>query len=257
VSSENQAITRTDICAVAVAECFRGDGEIMVSPMSPTSKLGAMLARATFEPDLVMTDGVNMILADNVPLGADLADAVIEGWMPFPFVFDTLFWGKRHVMMGGSQIDQYGNQNLAYLGGTFKQPKTQLLGVRGAPGNTINHTTSYFIGDHNPRVLVPKVDCVAGVGYDRAAKLHPNSRARHEIRRVITNLCVLDFETPDNRMRLRSVHPGVSVADVQAATGFELVIPSDVPESREPTADELAWLRKLDPKGVAAREVKS
>ena len=104
MSSENQAITRTDICAVAVAECFRGDGEIMVSPMSPTSKLGAMLARATFEPDLVMTDGVNMILADNVPLGAAAADAVIEGWMPFPFVFDTLFWGKRHVMMGGSQI---------------------------------------------------------------------------------------------------------------------------------------------------------
>jgi hypothetical protein len=64
---------RADICAVAVAEAFRGDGEIMVSPMSPTSKLGAMLARATFEPDLVMTDGVNMILADNVPLGADVA----------------------------------------------------------------------------------------------------------------------------------------------------------------------------------------
>ncbi|MCA9579099.1 MAG: hypothetical protein KC668_26905, partial [Myxococcales bacterium] len=161
------------------------------------------------------------------------------------------------VMMGGSQVDQYGNQNLAYLGGTFKQPKTQLLGVRGAPGNTVCHTTSYFLGDHNPRVLVPKVDCVAGVGYDRAAKLHPASRARHEIRRVITNLAVLDFETPDNRMRLRSVHPGVSVDDVVAATGFELVIPSDVPVSREPTADELVWLRKLDPKGIAAREVKS
>ena len=58
-------------------------------------------------------------------------------------------------------------------------------------------------------------------------------------------------------MRLRSVHPGVSVDDVVAATGFELVIPSDVPVSREPTADELAWLRKLDPKGIAAREVKS
>ncbi|MCA9532499.1 MAG: hypothetical protein KC593_02425 [Myxococcales bacterium] len=257
MSSENQAVTRADVCAVAVAECFRGDGEIMISPMSPVSKLGAMLARATFEPDIVMTDGANMILAENVPFGADGSKAVIEGWMPFPFVFDTLFWGKRHVMMGGSQVDQYGNQNLAYLGGSFKQPKVQLLGVRGAPGNTICHTTSYFLGDHNPRVLVPKVDCVAGVGYDRAAKLHPASRARHEIRRVITNLAVLDFETPDNRMRLRSVHPGVSVDDVQAATGFELVIPSDVPTSREPTAEELRVLRELDPKGIAAREVKS
>ena len=256
MSSDNQAITRTDICAVAVAETFRGDGEIMVSPMSPTSKLGAMLARATFEPDLVMTDGVNMILSDNVPLGADVSDSLIEGWMPFPFVFDTLFWGKRHVMMGGSQIDQYGNQNLAYLGGTFKQPKTQLLGVRGAPGNTINHTTSYWVPNHNPKVLVEAVDVVCGVGYDRAAALGATASRFHEIRRVVTNLAVLDFETPDHRMRIRSVHPGVTVDEVVAATGFDLVVPDDVAESRVPTGEELRLIREvIDPRGLRYAEV--
>jgi acyl CoA:acetate/3-ketoacid CoA transferase beta subunit len=73
---------------------------------------------------------------------------------------------------------------------------------------------------------------------------------------VVTNLCVLDFETPDHRMRLRSVHPGVTVADVVTATGFELALPSEVPETRSPTDEELRIMREvLDVKGFRDREV--
>jgi acyl CoA:acetate/3-ketoacid CoA transferase beta subunit len=80
--------------------------------------------------------------------------------------------------------------------------------------------------------------------------------AHHELRRVVTNLCVLDFESPDHRMRLRSVHPGVSVEDVVAATGFELTMPADgVPASRAPTDDELTVLDALDPTGARRAEV--
>jgi acyl CoA:acetate/3-ketoacid CoA transferase beta subunit len=80
----------------------------------------------------------------------------------------------------------------------------------------------------------------------------------HEIVRVVTNLCVLDFETPDHRMRLRSVHPGVSVDDVVAATGFELEIDASVPESRLPTDHELQLIRELiDPNGLGEQEVPS
>jgi acyl CoA:acetate/3-ketoacid CoA transferase beta subunit len=94
-------------------------------------------------------------------------------------------------------------------------------------------------------VLVERVDVVTGVGYDRAAGLPVTTRAMHEIRRVVTNLCTLDFETPDRRMRLRSLHPGVTVADVVEATGFALVIPGDIRESREPTDDELRLLAEV------------
>ena len=65
----------------------------------------------------------------------------------------------------------------------------------------------------------------------------------HDIRRVVSDFGVFDFETPDRRMRLASVHPGVAVADVVAATGFELAIPDDVPVTRSPTGAELALLR--------------
>ena len=132
----------------------------------------------------------------------------------------------------------------------------QLLGFRGAPGNTVNHATSYWVPSHSPQVFVPKVDVVTGVGYDRAALLPPSTRALHEIRRVVTNLCTLDFETPDNTMRLRSLHPGVSVDEVVAATGFDLAIPDEVPESRLPTDDDLRLIREvIDPTAEREREV--
>jgi acyl CoA:acetate/3-ketoacid CoA transferase beta subunit len=80
----------------------------------------------------------------------------------------------------------------------------------------------------------------------------------HEIRRVVSNLGTFDFETPDNRMRLRTVHPGTTVDEVVAATGFELVVPDDVPESRIPTDDELQLLRDvIDPGGARLKEVPS
>ena len=82
-------------------------------------------------------------------------------------------------------------------------------------------------------------------------------KAHHEIRRVVTNLAVLDFATPDHRMRLASVHPGVTVDEVVAATGFELAIDGDVPVSRIPTEEELAVIEQVDPTGSRLQELPS
>lgn len=246
-------VTLGEICVAAVADTFRGDGEIFASGMGTIPMLGARLARATFEPDLLVSDGEAFFVANDLPVGG--TDKEIEGWIPFRSVFDTLWGGRRHVVMGATQIDRFGNQNIANIG-PWAQPKAQLLGVRGAPGNTINHTTSYFIGNHTTRCFVEKVDTVSGIGYDRAAEMGDWVKAHHEIRRVVTNLAVLDFATPDHRMRLASVHPGVSVDDVVAATGFELVIDGDVPTTRTPTDEELAVLRGvLDPRSFRDREL--
>jgi hypothetical protein len=246
-------ITLGEICVVAVADTFRGDGEIFASGMGTIPMLGARLARATFEPDLLVSDGEAFFVSNNLPVGG--TDKQVEGWVPFRSVFDTLWGGRRHVVMGASQIDAYGNQNIANIG-PWEQPKSQLLGVRGAPGNTINHTTSYFIGNQTSRVFVDKVDTVSGIGYDRAAQLGEWVRTHHEIRRVVTNLGVFDFNSPDHRMRLASVHPGVNVSDIVEACSFELVIADDVPTTRTPTDDELAMLREvLDPKSFRDREL--
>jgi hypothetical protein len=96
-------------------------------------------------------------------------------------------------------------------------------------------------------VFVEHVDMVCGVGYDRGA---------HELRLVVTNLAVLDFGTPERTMRLRSVHPGVQVAEVVAATGFPLAVPDQVPVTRRPTDEEIGLIRtRLDPDGAREREL--
>lgn len=256
--------TRAEVCVVAVAEAFRGDGERLCNPIGTIPMIGGRLARESFEPHLVMTDGYATFTSSILGPGADPyrsepghieVEAVVEAWNPYPQMFSVLWNGKRHVMMGATQVDRFGNQNIACIG-PWESPRAQLLGFRGAPGNTINHTTSYWVPKHGPKVFVERVDVVCGIGYDRAAALGPVSSRFHEIRRVVSDLGVFDFETPDHRMRLRSVHPGVTVDEVVEATGFELAIPDDVPESRLPTSEELELIRRvIDPKGQREREV--
>ncbi len=248
--SGTPAATRAEVCVTACAEAWRGDGAILASPMGLIPTLGARLAQLTFEPGLLLSDGQAYLLA-----AGDGADRPVEGWLPYRSVFTMVAAGRRHVMMGASQIDRYGNQNISCIG-DWARPKAQLLGARGAPGNTINHPTSYWVPRHSPRVFVGQVDMASGIGYDRAAELGPQAGRFHEVRVVVTNLAVLDFATGDHSMRLRSVHPGVDVSEVTAATGFLLAVPDEVPVTRQPSADELALIREvLDPAGQREREI--
>ncbi|MFJ7219350.1 CoA-transferase subunit beta [Amycolatopsis sp. NPDC098790] len=238
--------TRAEIVVVAMAEVFRGDGEIVVSPMGLVPQLGAKLARLTFEPDLLMSDGEAYLVT---------TDGVVEGWQPFRKMLDTIVpHGRRHVVMGANQIDRYGNQNISAIG-DHGRPQKQLLGVRGAPGNTVNHRTSYWVPRHSPRVFVDTVDVVSGVGYDNAAKAGPSAQKYHDVHRVVTNLGVFDFGGPDHAMRAVSLHPGVTRDEVVAATTFEIDL-STVDISREPTGEELRLLREVvDPKSLRDKEV--
>ena len=147
--------TRAEVCAAAIADAFADDGEIFASPMGMLPMLGVRLAKLTSNPDLVISDGESLFLGGTPPIFAK-AD-VVEGWIPFRRVFDVVAYGKRHVMMGATQVDKQGNQNISAIG-DFAQPKRQLLGSRGAPGNTVNNRTSYWVPKHSTRVFVENVD---------------------------------------------------------------------------------------------------
>ena len=227
-----------DICIVACAQAWRGDGAILASPMGLIPSLAARLARLTFSPELLVTDGEAMLLD---------ADETVEGWMPYRDVLRLVATGRRHMMMGAAQLDRYGNQNISAIG-DWAKPKAQLLGVRGAPGNTINHPVSYWVPRHSTRAFVTHVDVVSGIGYDRTPPAH-------ELRLVVTDKAVLDFRTPDHSMRLVSVHPGVSVEQVQELTGFPLNV-SAVGVTPEPSEAELELIARLDPSGIREAEVR-
>ncbi|OBI51825.1 CoA-transferase [Mycobacterium kyorinense] len=246
-------ITRAEVCVMACAELFRGAGEIMISPMTTVASVGARLARLTFSPDILITDGEAQLLADTPTLGATGA---VEGWMPFGRVFETLAWGRRHVVMGANQVDRYGNQNLSAFG-PLQHPTRQMFGVRGAPGNTINHATSYWVGNHSKRVFCDAVDVVSGIGYDKVDPENPAFRFVN-VHRVISNLGVFDFGGPDHTMRALTLHPGVSAEDVQEATSFEVHGLSDAQETPPPGEDELRLIREvIDPKSLRDKEVRS
>ncbi len=254
-ASGGSGVTRAEYCAIACAEVFRGDGEVMASAFGTAPALGARIARLTFAPDLVLTDGDAALVSGAPPLGARPDSLVFESHMPYRRVFDVVWSGRRNLIMMASQIDRTGNQNISAIG-PWARPKAQLIGVRGAPGNTVNHPTSYWVPNHSPRSFVEQVDVVSGVGYRRAADAGPSATRFHEIRFVVSNLGVFDFATETRTMRLVSVHPGVTVDDVIAATGFELAIDDDVPDTRLPTAEELDLVRNvLDPSGMRDREV--
>ena len=252
MTTTDTTVSRAEYCVVACAEVWRGDGEVLAAAMGTVPTLGARLAKLTFEPELLITDGEAMLVADVPALGA--APAAVEGWLPYRRHLELVARGHRHVMMGASQLDRHGNQNISAIG-DWDRPARQLLGMRGAPGNTANNPTSYWIPRHSTRVLVPQVDVVCGVGRHR---LRGAAGRFHDLRRIVTDLAVLDFGGPDHAIRLVSVHPGVTVDQVVAATGFPLVLPDGgVPATRDPSAEELHLIRDvLDPRAARDREVR-
>jgi acyl CoA:acetate/3-ketoacid CoA transferase beta subunit len=255
-AADSPGVSRAEFCATACAEVFRGDGEVMASAFGTAPALGARLARMTFAPDLVLTDGDAALVHGTPALGAPPSTLVLESHMPYRKVFDVVWSGRRNLIMMASQIDRTGNQNISAIG-DWARPKVQLVGVRGAPGNTVNHSTSYWVPNHSTRSFVEQVDVVSGVGYARAAAAGLAAGRYHEIRHVVSNLGVFDFDTPDRVMRIRSVHPEVTVDDVVGATAFELVVPPDIPHTRTPTPAELELIRNvLDPRGLRNREVR-
>ncbi|MEO7234383.1 MAG: CoA-transferase [Lapillicoccus sp.] len=247
--------TRAEVCVVACADLFRGAGEILGSAFGTIPAIGVRLARATFAPDLMLSDGEACLVDGTWAVGTP-ATGAIEAWVPFRTIFDLLWNGRRHVVMVPSQVDRHGNANISAIG-DYQRPTVQLLGVRGAPGNTVSHPTSYWVPRQSARSLVPAVDMVCGVGTDRAAAGGPAVTRHHDLHALVTDLAVFDFTGPGGSIRLSSVHPGVEVDDVVAATGFDLDVSGEVAVTRLPTAEELRWIRDvLDPADLRSREVR-
>jgi glutaconate CoA-transferase, subunit B len=245
--------TLAELAIVACADAFRGNGEILASGIGVVPRLGASLAKLTHSPELMMSDSEAYLVEEPIPLGArgDWTPKY-SGRLSFARVFDIVWSGRRHVIISPLQIDRWGQANLSGVG-NYAQPKIAMLGMRGLPGNSINHMNSMFVPNHSRRVFVEsEVDIVGGAGYNPARWTEGHNNSALEIRRVVTNLCVFDFEGAEHAVRVRSLHPGITFENVQSTTGFPLIRPSDLHETPAPTSDELAVIAKLDPHNLRA-----
>lgn len=255
-------VTLAELMIVAASEAWRDNGEVLASGIGVIPRLGASLAKLTHSPELLMTDSEAYLVAEPVPLGAR-GDYVpkLEGYLPFDRVFECVWGGRRHAMIGPTQIDRWGQTNLSVVG-DYAKPKSAMLGVRGLPGNSLCHINSMFVPNHGPRVFVAgEVDMVSGVGY-RAERFGAGmNRDFIDLRRIVTDLCVLDFEGRDDdgapAIRVRSLHPGVDFEQVQAATGFPLQRAPALSETPLPSAEQLALIARLDPHELRAAQLKN
>ncbi|HUH36641.1 MAG TPA: ketoacid CoA transferase [Spongiibacteraceae bacterium] len=251
--------TLAELVICAAAEAFEGDGEVLATGIGMIPRLAASLAMKTCNTDLMMTDSESFLLSEPNPVSGRGPGFVQknETWMGFTRIFDNVWSGRRHAMVTPTQIDRFGQGNISCIGGTYAKPKVQMLGVRGFPGNSISHRNSFFVPSHNTKVFVDgEVDMVSSIGFNPARLARGwTLEELVDIKRIITDLCVMDFGGPDHQIRLVSVHPGVSVEQVVENTGFKLVIPDKVPTTAAPTEEQLAIIAALDPRNARSKQL--
>lgn len=149
--------------------------------------------------------------------------------------------------LGGAQIDQYGNLNSSFIGDP-KNPKVRLPGTGGA--NDIASLASKILVamHHEKKRFVNKVDFITTPGYLQGGASREKAGLKvGGVYKVITHLGIFGFDEKSRRMRLEALHPGATVEEVVERTGFEVIIPKDVPVTEPPTQEELRILRELDP----------
>jgi glutaconate CoA-transferase, subunit B len=252
-----------ELVVSALAREFPDDTVAFNGAVSFVPVCALLLARATHAPNLVWVAG--SIAVDARPAAipeSTLSDALWAGaTMLHSSAHD--FWpyaesGRLNSFcFRGAQIDPYGNVNNTVIG-DYLQPTIRLPGGGGmADLGCLVPRVYLWSTTHDRRTFVERLDFRSGVGYGDGPGFRESLGLRGGPRVCVTNLCVLDFHPLSKRMRLRSVHPGVTVEEVIEATGFELTVDRDVPQTPRPSAAEVALIRSLDPLRARKREFAS
>ncbi len=166
-------------------------------------------------------------------------------------ITDVLLLQQRgyvdYGFLGGAQIDQFGNLNSSFIGDA-DNPRVRLPGTGGA--NDIASLASKILVamHHEKKRFVERVDFVTTPGYLEGGDSREKAGlTRGGAYKVITHLGIFGFDKKTRKMCLEALHPGAGVEDVKERTGFELIIPEDIPDTKPPTEEELGILRELDP----------
>jgi len=158
-------------------------------------------------------------------------------------------------LLGAAEVDKYGNVNSTVIG-DYRRPSIRLPGSGGANDAASHSKRVVILIPHEKRRLPEKVSFVTSPGYMHG----PSDRKESGLKgggpsRIITDLAVLRFHPESKIMQLESVHRDVSVSQVQQNTGFELMIPGEVPTTEPPTVEQLKLLRlKIDQHGVYTKK---
>lgn len=257
--------TNKELMAAFVASDINDDETVSVGASLPVCRAGILLAHLTHAPNLkvqmafTMTNLRNVEVLDSFEFITDWRAA---RWAEYFYNHDIgpdLYKRRRKAIffIGGLQIDAYGNTNLIGIGSDFHHLKMRGPGGVGTASMSTNIGRYYlYVNNHNKQTLVERLDWRSSFGFgeggaDARKNLNlPGAGPRY----CITPLCIFDFEEQSKRMRLMSVHPGVTVDQVLDNTGFKPIVPHRVPTTPPPTEEQVQLLRnRIDVVGVLRR----
>ena len=246
--------TREELMAVAAASEIQ-DGEVaLIGTGLPM--IAAYLAKRTHAPgaSLFFESGIIDAFPRELATGVGdfrlMSNCVKTAGLYYAL---SLLQGGRVDLgfLGAAEIDQYGNVNSTVIGDYFK-PQVRLPGSGGANDIASLAKRVVIIVPHQARKFPRRVQYVTTPGYLDG----PGARERAGLRgagpvRVVTTLAVMGFDAETRRMKLESLHPGVSLDDVRRNTGFEFPVDEPLVETPAPTSEQLRLLREeIDPQGV-------
>jgi glutaconate CoA-transferase subunit B len=245
--------TLEELLIARMAKEFRG--ERIAASATILGDIAARLAKALYVPELFLVAGGSHASVD-APVGSNYFTgewtqgprSVLS--MDWRELFELIAQDHLQIFMGPVQVDKSGNANLSILG-EWDKPKVQLIGSRGLPDDLWGNEFFFFhIARHSRRSFVEKVDFKSSLGYGDERKRLRLKTGKPKL--AISDLGVFGWDTQSGVFRIESLHPGVTFAQVQENTGFQL---DDDPQgsfpiTAAPTAEELVWIRdRIDPAG--------
>ena len=259
---EGYGCTVDELMVVAFSRAMDNDTRAFNGAVSFIPVCGYLLARRTHAPKLVWAASSIAIDANPPAIPeSTLSDALWDGASMLatsPYDFWSYASGARYNTFAfrGAQMDARGNVNNTVIG-PYETPKVRLPGGGGmADLGSMIPKIYLWNTTHNPRTFVEQLDIRSGIGWGDGGDHRERLGLPGGPQLCITNLCVFDFHPESRRMRVASLHPGVTIGEVQESTGFEVLVPDgEIPTTERPTEEELRILREeVDPTSARLRE---
>lgn len=251
----SSAYTPSEMMIVAAARALAGARTVFVGVGLPN--VACNLAQRTVAPQLELIYEAGVYGARPARLPLSIGDPTLVSGslaaMPMADLFGLYLQGGRVevAMLGGAQIDRYGNLNSTVIG-DYQQPKVRLPGSGGAAEIALHAQRTLVIMRLSKRAFVQQLDFQTSPGHLEGS----DARERRGLpgkgpTLVVTDLALFDFAPPTHEMRLIALHPGISLEQVQAQIGWPIAIAVDLSTTPPPSAAELIAIREeLDPEGL-------
>lgn len=250
---KNIGYTAGEMISVCIARSVQPDDVLGQGIGSPLVAVGYLLAKRMHAPEVTISSTIgNSLSVTSFPLSLSYMEKYTIGnaihlW-DFPEATSVLVSFRKITIefFRPAQMDAFGNSNNIAIG-DYQAPKVRLPGCGGiADATTVWPRIEFYIPRHSKQVMKEKLDFRSGIG---------GSETQAGPWLVITDLCILRFDQSVNRMVVESLHPGVTLEQVQQNTEFELTVPVSLAETAPPTEEELYLIRnKIDPLGISRLE---